>query len=281
MRGVALKVDHVTLAASELEPVRRRFAELGLATDYGGPHSNGATHMALLGFDDGSYVELISTLEPGTTSPLWDAQIRNTAGPAAWAVELNDLARERERLAGAGVAAQGPVPMTRARPDGTVLGWELLFPGDAPPGATLPFVICDRTPRTLRVCPSASVAGSELGGVAGVVVGVRSIEETAGLFRHAYGWSKPLLADHGGLGARLAGFAGTPVVLAEPAGASSWFAGRIARYGESPSAFLLTTSDLTRSADRLPLLAPEPWFGRMLSWIDPERLFGWRLGLLS
>ena len=53
-----LKIDHVTIAGPELAPMERAFAGVGLVTDYGGPHSNGVTHMAWLGFNDGSYNEL-------------------------------------------------------------------------------------------------------------------------------------------------------------------------------------------------------------------------------
>ena len=63
-RGL-LKIDHVTIAGPRLEAMQAAFAGLGFTTDYGGPHSNGITHMALLGFRDGSYIELISSLEPG------------------------------------------------------------------------------------------------------------------------------------------------------------------------------------------------------------------------
>ena len=278
--GASIRIDHVTLAAAALEPARRRFAELGLSTDYGGTHSNGVTHMALLGFDDGSYLELISTLDPGAPSPLWDRQIRGNAGPAAWAVATDDLAREQERLAGAGVVTRGPVPMTRVRPDGVPLTWELLFPGDGPPGATLPFAISDRTPRNLRVKPSESTSGGDVAGVAQVVIGVRDLEPAAALFGRAYGWSEPVVSENPGLGARVAAFPGTPVVLAEPATSSRWLAERLARYGECPAAFLLAASSPERTTGRLPLLPPEPWFGGELAWIDPERLFGWRVGLV-
>ena len=64
----AMKLDHVTIAGSSLDRLRDAFARIGLATEYGGAHANGVTHMALLGFDDGSYIELASTVKPGWRS---------------------------------------------------------------------------------------------------------------------------------------------------------------------------------------------------------------------
>ena len=52
--GMDLKIDHVTIAGSDLSKMRDAFASLGLVSEYGGAHSNGITHMALLGFEDGS-----------------------------------------------------------------------------------------------------------------------------------------------------------------------------------------------------------------------------------
>ncbi len=276
-----LRIDHVTLAGRDLAAMRERFAALGLATDYGGPHENGITHMALLGFDDGSYLELISSLRPGTPAPLWNPQIAGDAGPAAWCVRGADLAAEAGRLAAAGVASRGPIPMARHRPDGTRLTWDLLFPGADPPGATLPFAIADRTARGLRVAPSASVAGSELSGVGQVVIGVHSLTEASERFQRAFGWPAPLRADSSALGARVARFAETPVVLAEPAAGGAWLRERLERFGESPCAYLLDSRGFTRTAARLPLVGGTAWFGRTTAWIDPARLGGWRLGIVA
>ena len=52
--SMQLKVDHAGLCAYELKPMQDAFAQLGLATEYGGAHVTGGTHNALLGFDDGS-----------------------------------------------------------------------------------------------------------------------------------------------------------------------------------------------------------------------------------
>jgi hypothetical protein len=256
------------------------FAGLGLTTEYGGPHSNGITHMALLGFDDGSYLELISTREPGAQSPLWNSQIHANAGPAAWAVRVDDLNREQARLARAGVTARDPLPMTRNRPDGTALAWEVLFPGDAPPGATLPFAIRDRTARELRVSPSPSVAGSGIRGIGTVVLGVASISATAALFHQAYGSSNATILEWEDLGVRLGRVSDAPVLLAEPLTTTGWLPRRIAEYGNAPAAVLLDCDPAAAIVNQLPLLAARDWFGDQIRWIDPARLFGWRVGLI-
>ena len=164
--AATLTIDHVTLAWSSLEPLESALAALGLRADYGGKHANRSTHMDVLGFDDGSYLELIAPFEPGTPMA-WEAHMRGDAGPCAWAISLahsEQLAAEAERLRSLGIAVRGPMPSGRTRPDGQSIAWEYAFVGEGEPGATLPFLIADRTPRELRVRPSASVSGTELPG---------------------------------------------------------------------------------------------------------------------
>src|SRR5262249_41717241 len=150
--SMSLMIDHVTIAWSQLEALERAFAEAGLTADYGGPHGSGLTHMDVLGFDDGSYVELISTLQP---SPIpdasWGEAIAADAGPCAWAAGTDDVAAEVARLAALGVPVAGPNPGSRQRPDSQLVEWETATLGDLGTGALLPFVIKDRTPRELRV----------------------------------------------------------------------------------------------------------------------------------
>ncbi len=274
---MSLQIDHVTIAGPDLDRLRGAFAASGLESEYGGPHSNGVTHMALLGFDDGSYVELISTLEPRVPSPLWDAPIRDGAGPCAWAVSADDVAGEVERLRAQGVPVDGPMRLDRRRPDGRLAEWDMAFPGDHPPGAVLPFFLRDRTPRELRVHPSPAVAGTELRGIGGVVIGVRNLESGVRLFRSAYGWAEPEYGELPAWGARLAEFADTPVILAEPSG-DGWLAQRTARFGELPSALLLASEDLVRSERRFRLTRGS-MLGRPVRWLEPEALGGTRVGI--
>ena len=275
------KIDHVTIAGSRLDTLQRAFAKAGLATDYGGPHSNDITHMALLGFDDGSYIELISTLEPGQHSPWWDVHIRDDGGPCAWALEVDDVAAEASRVAGFGIAVKGPTYYARERPDGVRIEWDLAILGDQGMGALLPFIIKDRTPRELRVSPSASVTGTALTGVALVVIVVPATESASALFQRVYELPAPVISEWHGLGGKIAHFPGQPFVLAAPLASDNWLAQRLARFGVSPCAFLIGTKDIKDSMRRLPLTVPEHAFGREVCWFRDPFLYRYRLGLVA
>src|ERR1700687_3045854 len=83
-----LKIDHVTVAGKDLKAMQATLAALGIPSEYGGPHSNHATEMALTSFPDGSYLELIALQdkpdEKAVAAHYWSKQIQGNAGPAAW-----------------------------------------------------------------------------------------------------------------------------------------------------------------------------------------------------
>lgn len=277
-----LRIDHATIAGPELAPMQEAFGRIGLKTEYGGVHANGVTHMALLGFDDGSYIELISVLRPGETDiPIWKGHILGEGGPCAWAVRCDDVNVEASRVSGLGVPVQGPYPEGRKTPAGVDVRWRFAFLGDQPAGAALPFVIQDVTPREYRVKVSPSVAGSELVGVEIVVIGVNHLEAKVTLFRRLYHWCRPQTSSDDGLGARLVYFPGTPVMLASPIAPGSWLATRLARFGESPCAFLIRTKDFRLSSKRSGLTPTSALFERRVAWMDPGLLNGARLGLVE
>lgn len=277
-------IDHVTVAGRELEPLRLAFEEIGLPSVYGGAHSTGGTHMALVGFDDGSYIELIASREPGHSGGKWARQIAADAGPCAWAAQVADIGAEAGRVAALGVPVSGPVPMERERPDGVRVAWELAYLGEGTPGDLLPFLIEDRTPRELRVRPTPGAAGSELHGVAQVVLGVEQIGPASTLFRRVYGWEEPARYEDAAFGARLARFAGTPVTLAEPlpgSTAADWLRARLEHFGPLPCAILLASDDLVASTVRMGLGERRDWCGQPVTWVLPDRLGGTRLGVLA
>jgi hypothetical protein len=274
-----MQVDHITVAGPDLDTLRRRFAAAGLETDYGGAHSNGVTHMALLGFEDGSYVELISTLVPGTPAPWWPKQISADGGLCAWCARTEDIEDETRRLRLLGVPVRGPVPYHRVRPDGTRLEWDLAFIGDGEPGSLLPFLIQDRTPREWRVQRSAGVAGTELAGIAGVVIGVQDLTGAIAVVRRVYRRDKFETHIDPQFGATIVTVTGAPLTLAAPLAHDSWLARRLAEYGDSPAALLLRSTELSRSARRFPACRAGSWLGSPALWFDPEKLGGVRLGI--
>jgi hypothetical protein len=279
---VTLKIDHVTIAGAELAKLEQSFAEVGLVTDYGGPHSNQITHMALLGFSDGSYIELISTLQPGQReTAFWGKHIVGDGGPCAWAVQVDDVAAETARVAALGIPVSGPFYYQRRRPDGVLVEWHLAFLDDKGAGAMLPFIIKDITPRGWRVQPSASVADGPLTGVVTVILGVPNLPVAINLFRRVYGWPEPILQAEPLFGVRLAHFEGSPVVLTASLTDRGWLPTRLARFGPSPWAYCLGTADFEAACAQFDLAPTGHWFGRPVAWFDPNRLHGIRLGIIG
>jgi hypothetical protein len=264
-----LRIDHATIAGSDLDRLIDGFAAAGLPPEYGGTHSNDVTHMALLGFPDGAYLELISTVESGAESPLWHAQIQGDAGPCAWAVVVEDVERAAAELRESGIAVEGPVSMARERPDGVRLEWELAFPGGEAPGATLPFLIADRTPRERRVTPTPAVVESELTGIEAVVLGVPELDPAVERFQRAFDCGDAAVEPHAGFGARAARFPDAPVAVVEPL-EESWLRDRLDRFGPCPCAILLGTREFDASTDRFGLDEADPWAGRRLGWPGTE-----------
>jgi hypothetical protein len=279
--GRSLKVDHVTICGPDLARLQEAFAALGLKSDYGGPHANGGTHMAVIGLEDGSYVELVAPIKAGaTTDSGWSKLMLAKAGACAWAVGSNDIQKDVDALKGAGLPVDGPFPGGRKKPDGKVLEWQTAALGTEQAGAVLPFIIQDHTPREWRVQPSASTKEMGLSGIRIVVLGVKELDEAIALFRKAYGWSAPVKEEHPEFGARLAYFQGTPVILAVSIGADSWLAKRLNELGESPVAFLLGGPDFEKASAKA-TLATGKWFGLSVAWFDSEKLQGARIGVVA
>src|SRR5438105_11440105 len=110
--AAGLKIDHVTVAGSDLKKMQADLAAVGIQTVYGGPHSNHATEMALVSFPDGSYLELMGIpagADPKAVSEhTWAKFLQENAGPTAWAMRTKDLAAEVKRLKAAGVSVGAP-----------------------------------------------------------------------------------------------------------------------------------------------------------------------------
>lgn len=232
------RIDHVTVAGPDLDKLADAFSAAGMPVAYGGRHSNGVTHMCVVGFRDGSYIELISTQEDGVTSPWWDEPIREGWGPCGWAIRADDIDAATTTFRDRGVTADGPDGYQREREDGTLVEWDLTALENGDPGTRLPFLIEDRTPRERRIQPTGDLASSPVSGVDTVLIGVPDLPAAIDDFRTAFDATEPARASCGDLRADLASFPELPVTLAHPTG-DGWLADRVARTGTAPAAYLL------------------------------------------
>jgi hypothetical protein len=258
-------IDHVTVAGRNVDTMRKALRSAGIETEYGGPHSNHATEMALASFPDGSYLELIAIQPKADPAALaahyWDKFLESDGGPCAWAIRPPDFPAEVARLRKAGVMVSDPSKNGRKRPDGVQLEWETAQVGPTN-GGFFPFMIHDFTPRENRAFPSGKPTTTAYSGIAKVVIGVRDLDASIGRYREAYGLHAPERQDDAEFGAKLASFPGTPVVLASPLSPESWLTARLDKLGEAPCAFILRKANGSEHT----------------AWFDSTQL-GWRLGV--
>ena len=270
-----LRVDHVTVAGRDLRAMMRALEAAGIRSQYGGPHTNHATEMALTSFPDGSYLELIA-IQPNADPKAvaaheWHKSLEGDAGPTAWAVRPVNFAEEVERLRKTGVSVSEARPNGRKRPDGVELKWETaqIGPGN---GTFFPFLIHDFTPRERRAYPSGKPTTTEWSGITKVVLAVNDLDNSIQQFQRVYGLPAPERQDDAVFGGNLAWFRGTPVVLAAPDSPQSWLRARIDRFGEAPCAYILGWGP-SAPVD----VHAVTWFGKHVVWSDSNRL-GWHLG---
>jgi hypothetical protein len=280
----ALTIDHVAFARRDLDDAVAAFEAVGLAPTYGGVHGTGTTHMSLLGFDDGSYLELIAPApeaEPEDAG-FWPRHLAADAGPCGWCIEVDDPRTEAKRLIDAGLSVDGPRSASRETDDGVRVEWDMVFAGADERGTLLPFAIADRTPRDRRVTPTEGVSGGPLSGVAEVVLAVEDLDEAAALFGRAYRFPSPERFEHAGFDAEVARVPGQPVALAAPRTDSSPLVERLDSLGPGPCAHLLgvdeTGAEAVRDAYRLG--PPDPWGGDRVSWFDEPSLRG-QIGVVT
>jgi hypothetical protein len=274
--STTLKIDHITVAGTHLDQMRKALAEAtGIHAEYGGPHSNHATEMALASFPDGSYLELMgiqAKADPVAVSMhVWSKFLKNNGGPCAFAVHVADFGPVTQSLKAAGIQAGRPVPSGRTRPDGVKLSWETLDIGTGPRGSFFPFLIRDITPREERAFPTGKPTTDAFSGVAKVVIAVSDLDHAISQYQRAFHLRAPRWERNSSFNAELAWFEGTPIVLARGLTPDSWVSKRVHDYGEAPCAFVLKAPANVTGV-------PSKWFGHSVYWADEAKL-GWRLGV--
>ena len=237
-------IDHVVIASDDLDGAIGNARAAGFTVVPGGVHGSGNTHNALIGFADGSYLELFAPTPQGRTAEhRWFERIRNGGGLVDFCLLGADLNTEITRIRAAGIEYSQPFAMARVTPDGTRIEWLL----STPPGVTgqngWPFMIEDTTPRTLRVPHAPDQIRHKNGSraVAGMTVLVRDIETSSKACRAILGAEPQLTVESKGRMSCLFSIEGAWVQLREPG--STEERTHLERHGQGPYRVLLRSND--------------------------------------
>lgn len=170
---MSLVLDHVVILVAELEAAIANYSALGFTVQRGGTHADGATHNALVGFADGSYLELIAFLKPAPTHRWAGYAQRGIEGFIDFALLPGSVGAVVQAAQSRGLAYQGPFDGGRVRLDGQRLVWQT----GTPPTPELPFLCGDVTPRSLRVVEGdVRVHANGVTGVASLSVAVHDLD---------------------------------------------------------------------------------------------------------
>lgn len=200
-----LRIDHVVILVTSLEQATRDYEELGFTVVTGGIHQSGATRNALIGFSDGSYLELLSYARRGfmrfplarrlglyrrmsrTRSGL-ERRFLQRAGAGEGIIDFALIPAKLDevisRAARGGVGMEGPMTGGRKRPDGEEIRWEMALPLSR----DLPFLVSDLTdPAHRRPQPEECIHANGANGIAEVVVAVSNLEASSARYRSLLG----------------------------------------------------------------------------------------------
>lgn len=143
------KFDHFVHVVQRPEDAKETLQSIGLHAVDGGRHEHHGTYNAL-SYYGLSYIELIGIFDKALLEKHaeYDHSLRATIvsshykeGGARIALRSNDLNKDAERFKKLGLEVIGPTPLSRKRPDGSVVSWKLLFAGKKGEYPELPFFI--------------------------------------------------------------------------------------------------------------------------------------------
>ena len=180
-----LRLDHVVIAVADLERTVGRYTDAGFTVAPGGRHPGRNTSNALVVFDDGAYLELITYSKPSPEERWWRELDAHGDGLVDFALLPQELQAVLDQAWARGLSdITGPLPGGRVRPDGQRVVWQTARQGQH----DLPFLCADSTPRGLRV-PEGEVRRHPNGatGIAGVTVAVADIDTSLARYRALLG----------------------------------------------------------------------------------------------
>jgi len=148
-----MKLDHIMFAVSDLDAGIEQIKNLtGVSAEFGGSHAGAGTRNALLSFGNEQYLEIIA---PDPVQNVTGTGVTGAGVTGAMAAELLSLPCGYIRTWAVATKDFTPVvlvlerfgyghhmiEMSRTRPDGVQLAWQILFVTHQPHGLAMPFFI--------------------------------------------------------------------------------------------------------------------------------------------
>lgn len=146
------RLDHLVVLVRDLEQATREYERQGFTVTPGGEHSDGLTRNALISFADGSYLELVSFVDPeDPRDNVWNWRPFAALGGGLidYCAASDGLDVDVRRLRKSGFEVNGPSSGGRKLPDGEEVRWRVARIRQQ--GRVLPFLIEDQTARDRRV----------------------------------------------------------------------------------------------------------------------------------
>ncbi len=191
------RFDHAVIAVRDLDEAMRRYQALGFDVRPGGRHVGLGTHNALIRFGL-DYLELISIYDQAEAAAsrsgigtLVDFLGKREGGLVGYALATGTMEQETEYLRQTEFVSE-PFAMQRMRPDGHLLQWRLLVPGNVSWRRPWPFLIQWDTPDDQRLAwDGLGTHANGVTGWVGITVVVRDLERIIDLYKHLLGLSSP------------------------------------------------------------------------------------------
>lgn len=186
------RLDHLVILVRDLELASSDYGRLGFAVTPGGEHADGLTRNALVPFEDGTYLELVSFLDPEDPEDnVWGWRgFYPQEGLIDYCAASDDLDSEARRLQSLGFVVDGPDEGGRRLPDGTNIRWRSARIRQE--GRIFPFLIEDLTPRELRVPGNpATKHPNGATGISRLEISAPDLEEAAGSLAALAGTDAP------------------------------------------------------------------------------------------
>jgi catechol 2,3-dioxygenase-like lactoylglutathione lyase family enzyme len=190
------RLDHVVIGVRDLDDAVQAYQELGFEVQPGGRHTGLGTHNALIRFGL-EYLELLAvhdsseaTRSGGPGRFMTEYQRERPGALLGFALASSNLDDEAARGAAPAVGyTQGqPFAMQRTRPDGHVLSWRLLVPGQHTWRRPWPFLIqWDTSDQQRLAWEGTGQHANGASGVTGLRVAARDVPAVISIYRDQLG----------------------------------------------------------------------------------------------